>query len=830
MIPLYAVLTASAAAFLYRALRRNEIVAPPRLIAVPTAAFLAFAALSLLWSRDIEAGANLLAFFLLPFAALVAIVARADLAPWLPRALAVIAIGLASVFAAVGLWQQATKELLFYEPELEVANAYSPFFRVTSLFTDPSLYGRHVVLGFAVLLVLLWAGKIGVALAAPLMVLLFAGLYFSYSQSSMAALFVVTPRRSRSSPAIASHGAPCSSRPRSPCIVAAGFVAVQARDESIRELTSGRWQRAELTIDVVREQPLLGVGLGAQPKVSRELGAGRNAREARFVSHTTPLTVAAELGLVGFALYVLLLLAAIRMLALLRETLPTLALALGAVLLALFTHSLAYSGFFEDPITWLTLGVGAAISRGPGACAGTGAGPRRQRDDREPTTCADQVTRREAGAVLGVLGILVAITVPELGSQAWPFQVRSGGTDPQGPFGWLVKAADRDFDIALLRSGALVAGLVVALGAAVVLARRTVPRAAVVAICAAVVGLLILPATFLQVGLRDATEPWYHVNDSTYQIEIAGDLILDGENPYGHDYRDSGLERWYPAAQPEATIPQVALDHFAYFPGTALTATAWRLLPEPFDDYRLLVLLCTLGLFGAALLFDAPFHWRLAAGAALAANPLAVTAAWFGTADAPSLLLTVLAFVFVARTRYLPAAACIAGAVLLKQFALIALPFLAVMMLTRGAARRVLWQAAALFAGIVAVGILPFAIWDPGALWDDTIAYGAQTYRIIGYGLAGVLLEIGVLDDRFGPYPFVPLAAVLWLPVTAWLLWTQWRSRRLWIGAAAFGASIFGLLYLGRVFQNSYLIWPLTAVLVAFLLAYAERDDSSVQS
>lgn len=437
------------------------------------------------------------------------------------------------------------------------------------------------------------------------------------------------------------------------------------------------------------------------------------------------------------------------------------------------------------------------------------------------------MTRREAGAVLGVLGILVAITVPELGSQAWPFRVPSGGTDPQGPFRWLVKAADRDFDIALLRAAALLAGLTVALGAAVILARRAVPTALVAAICAAVVGLLILPATFLQVGLRDASEPWYHVNDSTYQIEIAGDLILDGENPYGYDYRQTGLERWYPAAQPEARIPQVALDHFAYFPGTALAAAAWRLLPEPFDDYRMLVLLCTLGLFGAALLFDAPLHWRLAAGAALAANPLAVTAAWFGTADAPSLLLTVLAFVFVARSRYLAAAACIAGAVLLKQFALIALPFLAVMLLTRAVPRQVLLRAGGLFAGIVVLGILPFAISDLGALWDDTIAYGAQTYRIIGYGLAGVLLELGVLDDRFGPYPFLPLAAVLWLPVTAWLLWTQWRSRRLWIGAASFAASIFGLLYLGRVFQNSYLIWPLTAVLVSFLLVHAERDDGA---
>src|ERR687898_702859 len=252
LIPLYAVLTASAAAFLYRALRRNEIVAPPRLIAVPTAAFLAFASLSLLWSRDIEAGANLLAFFLLPFAALVAIVARADLAPWLPRALAGVAIGPAALFAAVGLWQQATKELLFYEPELEVANAYSPFFRVTSLFTDPSLYGRHVVLGFAVLLVLLWADRINLFLAAGIGALLFTGVYFSYSQTSMAALFAVAfvvtliagDRTARLAVVAASGVA---------VLAAAGFVAVGARDESIRDVTSGRSTRVERTIDVVRE-------------------------------------------------------------------------------------------------------------------------------------------------------------------------------------------------------------------------------------------------------------------------------------------------------------------------------------------------------------------------------------------------------------------------------------------------------------------------------------------------------------------------------------------------------------------------------------------------
>ncbi|HEX2434698.1 MAG TPA: hypothetical protein VHI55_12195, partial [Gaiellaceae bacterium] len=191
LVPLYVVLAAAVIAYLWRVLRGLDVKPVARLIALPAAAFLAFASLSLLWTRDLDAGTNLLAFFLLPFAALIAVAARAELAPWLPKALAWIAIGLASVFAAIGLWQEATKDLLYYSPQLQVANAYSPFFRVTSLFTDPSLYGRHVVLGFAVLLVVLWMGRINVYLATALAALLFAGLYFSYSQTSMASLFVV---------------------------------------------------------------------------------------------------------------------------------------------------------------------------------------------------------------------------------------------------------------------------------------------------------------------------------------------------------------------------------------------------------------------------------------------------------------------------------------------------------------------------------------------------------------------------------------------------------------------------------------------------------------
>jgi O-Antigen ligase len=370
LVPLYVVLAAAVAAYVWRVLRGLEVKQIPRLLALPSAAFFALASVSLLWSRDLDVGANLLAFFLLPFAALVAVVARAELAPWLPKALAWISIGLASLFAAVGLWQEATEDLFFYSPQLEVSNAYSPFFRVTSLFTDPSLYGRHVVLGFAVLLVLIWTNRINLYLATAIGTLLFAGLYFSYSQTSMATLFVVAfvvtlvagDQTARRSVAVAAAIV---------VLAAGGLVLVGARDESISDVTSGRWTRVERTVDVVREAPFHGVGLGAQPEVSQELAEQNGARTARFVSHTTPLTVAAELGIIGLAIYALLLAAALRMVMLLRERDPALGLSIGAVLLTLFVHALAYSGFFEDPITWLTLGVGTAYLAAPVAVRAT---------------------------------------------------------------------------------------------------------------------------------------------------------------------------------------------------------------------------------------------------------------------------------------------------------------------------------------------------------------------------------------------------------------------------------------------------------------------------
>jgi hypothetical protein len=359
LLPLYGVLGATALALGWNALRGRDLKRVPAVVSLPAVAVLAVAAVSLLWTNDLHAGENVLAYFLFPFAVLVAVVARAPFPLWMPRVLATIAVALATLFAVVGLIQAATHKLWFFSPAVEVGNAYSSFFRVTSLFRDPSLYGRHVVLGIAVLLVAVLYGRLSPFLAVPLVGLLFAGLWFSYSQSSMAALFVVTLALA----AVAGNRALRRVAVVTALVVAlagAGLVVASVGRHSLKQVTSDRSRRIELTLKVFRSHPLAGVGLGGQPLASQARST-QGGSPTRFVSHTTPLTIAAELGLIGLAAYVALLAGAAALISRARRLDPALGLGLAATLLALFVHSLFYSGFLEDPVTWLVLAVASSF-------------------------------------------------------------------------------------------------------------------------------------------------------------------------------------------------------------------------------------------------------------------------------------------------------------------------------------------------------------------------------------------------------------------------------------------------------------------------------------
>ena len=77
-------------------------------------------------------------------------------------------------------------------------------------------------------------------------------------------------------------------------------MAVQVADgRSLNRITSDRTERVEDATRVIEKHPIVGVGIGGQPRASRRLAQSERPTP-NFVSHTTPLTVFAELGAWGW--------------------------------------------------------------------------------------------------------------------------------------------------------------------------------------------------------------------------------------------------------------------------------------------------------------------------------------------------------------------------------------------------------------------------------------------------------------------------------------------------------------------------------------------------
>jgi putative inorganic carbon (HCO3(-)) transporter len=379
LVPLYGVVGAGALALGYDLLRRDRRAQELGPLAWPLAAFVAWSGLSLLWSDDLREGSIDLLFFFLPFGLLAVCLARL---PWSRSALQLLYAMLAAmalVFAAVGIYQWLTRDI-FWNPKVDVGNAFAPFYRVNSVFWDPSIYGRFLVIAIlATLVIALCSVRRELVLgAAAVIAVVWAGLLFSFSQSSFAALIagVVLAAafvwRWRSAVAVGLGAL---------VMVTVGFSAPQVRDnlldESRRGLdraTSGRYGLIEDGARIALDHPLEGVGLGGFKRAYADRTGLRGEEPARAASHNTPVTVTAETGLPGLALLVWLVTAAILTalrLAGRRRLTGRVSLFVALGITAIAVHSLFYDAFFEDPMTWGLFGLAALTAAAAASASAT---------------------------------------------------------------------------------------------------------------------------------------------------------------------------------------------------------------------------------------------------------------------------------------------------------------------------------------------------------------------------------------------------------------------------------------------------------------------------
>lgn len=158
------------------------------------------------------------------------------------------------------------------------------------------------------------------------------------------------------------------------------FEVDSGSENSLEETTSGRSTLVSGGLDLARDRPLQGYGSGSFAVEFEERNPVPTGEAA--ISHTEPVTVAAEQGVLGLASYAAVLLAALVVaFGGLRSTAPGLGgtmpwgldagsdartraiarTAIAAAFAGMLVHTIGYAGFLTDPLTWALLALGTAL-------------------------------------------------------------------------------------------------------------------------------------------------------------------------------------------------------------------------------------------------------------------------------------------------------------------------------------------------------------------------------------------------------------------------------------------------------------------------------------
>jgi O-antigen ligase len=396
LVPLYAVVGAGVLAWIWPRLRgpaADDDAPRAGNLERALAAVLVLYAAGAAWSSDVDKAVENAVFFYVPFALLFVLLARIAWTPRLAAACLGVLTVLALVFAGIGFGEYATRTLLL-NPKVIASNQFEDYFRVNSLFFDPNIYGRFLmVVMLALCGVLLWARAPRAVVGAGLaLAILWGGLVLTFSQSSFAGLLlglaVLGALRWGTRRALAVAGAMVAVG-AAVVLLAPGLINLQlSGSDDLDSATSGRYDLVAGGVALAGDRPLLGHGSGAFAREYRR-AEDASAQKATSASHTTPITVAAEQGVVGLVAYLALVALALRRLGRdARASLPRMVVL--AAFCALLLHTMLYAAFLEDPLTWTLLGVGTALAPGAGTSAPRPAraadGPGRRRSRRVRAT------------------------------------------------------------------------------------------------------------------------------------------------------------------------------------------------------------------------------------------------------------------------------------------------------------------------------------------------------------------------------------------------------------------------------------------------------------
>ena len=377
LVPLYAVVAAGTLSVAIPILLDDRELPPRRpagWIERLLAAAVVLYAIQAIYSSDFEKALQQMVFFYVPFALMFTLLTQLE---WdrelVLRCLRVVVV-LAVIFVCIGFVEYATKHLLL-NPKLDALNQNHTYFSINSVFFDPDIFGRFLALVMIMLAALLLHSRdertqIG---SAVVLAILWGGLVLTLSRSSLVALLVglgvLFALRFRVWPVVAAAAV----------VVVAGAIAIAVSpntfglNQGLNGASAGRANLVTGGLSMFGDRPLQGYGSGSF--VTEYRRKHPHSSSTLSASHTIPITVAAEQGLIGLVVYLpLVIVSVLTLLRGARED-PVRA-AIAAAWLALVFHTMLYADFLEDPVSWALLAIGVTLVFGS---AGGDRQPQQQR-------------------------------------------------------------------------------------------------------------------------------------------------------------------------------------------------------------------------------------------------------------------------------------------------------------------------------------------------------------------------------------------------------------------------------------------------------------------
>jgi hypothetical protein len=332
----------------------------------------------------------------------------------------------------------------------------------------------------------------------------------------------------------------------------------------------------------------------------------------------------------------------------------------------------------------------------------------------------------------------------------------------------------------------------------------------------------VVANTGMVMALRSLSTPAQFAHDGgVLMSDLAVRWLLEGTNVYQQDWRTT----WVVAAYPNGP----GLSHYPYLPFAFVPAAPLYLLTTTlwgWYDHRLFYLIAYLAMLAATPWIAPTRSGRLALAAVVALNPVLANDLIYGYNDMLLLALVVLALAAYRTDHTTLGGIAIGLAAATKGTVWPLLPFLA-LYLWRG---RRLALDGNLLRPLVPVAIsallfiVPFAMWDARALYEDTVLYNAGAplpdgLPIKGWGAATYVVALGWVDDLFAPFPFGLVALVVAGPLLVALLVRQWRHNTLAAAFAHFGVFSIVFLYFSRTMNPNYLGFALAMLAIGSFAA-----------